>query len=78
MNHKYRRLSAAALAFVFCLMVVPVTTAQSARNRDRFEVREPIFRAPIVRIVQKIKLFLGQITRGQITLEDEVPGPPHP
>ena len=71
MNRKYRRLSAAALAFVFCLMVVPVTTA-SARNRDRFESREPIVRAPIVRIIKKIKSFLG------ITTEDEVPGPPHP
>jgi hypothetical protein len=68
MNLKYRRLSAAALTLVFCLVVAPRATAKAAKDRYRVDPVDPI-----VRIIKKIKVFIGQIT----TLED-FPGPPHP
>jgi hypothetical protein len=68
MNLKYRRVSAAALALVFCLAVTPVAIAKPAGERFRFEPRDPI-----VRIVKKIKNFLTSISS-----EDDFPEPPRP
>lgn len=68
MNRNYRRLSAAALTLVFCLAAAPVTTAKPARDRDRFDPSNPI-----IRIIHKVKVFLGRITA-----LDDYPGPPIP
>ena len=68
MNRNYRRMGAAALLLVFCLTAAPITNAKPVKNRDRFDVREPI-----VRLVNKIKNLLNRIG----TL-DEFPGPPVP
>ena len=68
MNLKYRRLSAAALTLVFCLAISPGAIAKPAKDRQRVDPADPI-----VRIIKRIKIFIGQIT----TLDD-FPGPPHP
>ncbi len=67
MNLKYR-FSAAALTLVVCLALAPVTAAKPADNRDRFEPRDRI-----LRIVKRIKDFIGRISS-----QDEYPHPPIP
>ncbi|HEX6641246.1 MAG TPA: hypothetical protein VF215_09040 [Thermoanaerobaculia bacterium] len=68
MKRNYRRLSASALTLVFCLAVAPLATAKPTRDRERFDPADPI-----VRIIKKVKNFIGRITA-----LDDFPGPPVP